>query len=239
MFTNTFRTIVSGTVELIWPRRCWLCDVECTSSLCDSCQTDLTSDTSLTCPRCSSTVGPYSDLSDGCDQCRKHNYHFDAAYRLGIYDGRLREAVLRIKHESGEALAEELGRVLPRLRSAGLNAHQLDAVVPVALHWLRRWSRGYNQSETLARTIADSLRLPFHNWLMRIRPTPSQRAQTATARWENVRGAFRVRRGAPVQGKRILLVDDVLTTGATADAAALALRQAGAAQVVMAVLARR
>jgi ComF family protein len=120
-----------------------------------------------------------------------------------------------------------------------LTAHRPEVVVPVPLHWLRRWGRGYNQSEAVARALADRLGLPCRTWLVRTRPTPTQRAQSAAARWENVRGAFRARRGAALQGTRVLLVDDVLTTGATGDAAATALRQAGAAQVVLAVLARR
>ena len=142
--------------------------------------------------------------------------------------------------DPGAPLAEELGGLLAQVRMESLSTRRPDVVVPVPLHWWRRLGRGYNQSETVARTLAESLGLPCRpTWLVRTRPTSSQVAQSAAARWENVRGAFRARRGVTVRDARILLVDDVLTTGATADAAATALRQAGAAQVVVAVLARR
>ena len=113
-------------------------------------------------------------------------------------------------------------------------------MVPVPLHWRRRWRRGYNQSEALARPIAARLRLPFRpgSWLRRIRNTPEQKGSgMAAERLENVRGAFRVA-GAELAGRTVLLVDDVLTTGSTASEAARTLRRAGAKRVVVAVLAR-
>ncbi len=236
------RTLVAGAADLVWPRRCWLCDRDVGGealfgSVCGACRAELAADPPPTCPRCSGTIGPHADVTDGCPQCRGVRFRFDAAVRLGPYDGLLRRAVLRLKHEPGEALAEELGGLLAAARSGLLAPHRPEVVVPVPLHWWRRLTRGYNQSEAIARGLAAGLGLPCRpGWLVRTRMT-SQRAQSAAARWENVRGAFRPRRGLRIPGARVLLVDDVLTTGATADAAAAALRQAGAAQVVAAVLA--
>jgi predicted amidophosphoribosyltransferase len=103
---------------------------------------------------------------------------------------------------------------------------------------MRRLRRGYNQSEILARPLAGRLRLPCRpGWLRRGRRTPQQTLQPPAGRRENVRGAFRARAGAGLRGRTVLLVDDVLTTGSTAHEAARALRQAGAARVVVAVLA--
>ncbi len=240
---HRLRTFAAGLADLVWPRSCFLCDqpvadVEPSACLCGPCRAELTADNSTTCPRCASTVGPFTDLSDGCLQCRGKRFHFAGAVRLGPYAGRLREAVLRLKHEAGEPLAEELGELFADVRRSSLTASQPEVVVPIPLHWRRRWTRGYNQSAAVARALACRLGLPCRpGWLVRVRPTPSQRAQSATERWANVRGAFRVDRSAAVRGARILLVDDVLTTGATADAAAVALGQAGAAQVTTAVLA--
>jgi ComF family protein len=115
----------------------------------------------------------------------------------------------------------------------------VDCVVPVPLHWLRRWRRGYNQSSSLALGLSSRLGLPLQNWwLKRIRNTPSQKALSRTARQENVRGAFQVRSSAACKGRSILLVDDVVTTGATVHEAARVLRAAGAGRVVVAALAR-
>ena len=144
-----------------------------------------------------------------------------------------------MKDVGGEPVAEEVGRALAATKRAQLLADSPQVIVPLPLHWRRRWTRGYNQSEAVARSLADELGLPLRLWLVRTKPTPQQQALSATARWENVRGAFRVGLGAPVRGVRILLVDDVLTTGTTADAAATALAAAGAAQVRVAVLAHR
>ena len=110
--------------------------------------------------------------------------------------------------------------------------------MPVPLHWWRRWTRGYNQSESLGRALAARLGLPCQGrWLRRVRNTPRQVDQSAAARRENVRNAF-VAQGRPdLRGKTVLLVDDVLTTGSTANEAASALRKAGAGRIVVAVLA--
>jgi ComF family protein len=112
-------------------------------------------------------------------------------------------------------------------------------VVPVPLHWWRHWRRGYNQAETLARAVAAGLGLPcWPRCLRRIRNTPQQTLQSSpTSRQANVHGAFAPRPGYRMAGKRVLLVDDVLTTGATASEAARALRRGGAGSVAVAVLA--
>jgi ComF family protein len=110
--------------------------------------------------------------------------------------------------------------------------------VPVPLHWWRRWTRGYNQSQALAQAVASQLRVPCKpHWLRRIRNTPQQVKRSASARHENVRKAFFASARAELRGKTIMLVDDVLTTGSTASDAARALHAAGAARIVVAVLA--
>jgi ComF family protein len=131
-----------------------------------------------------------------------------------------------------------MGVVWGAERRAALGALAVDLVVPVPLHWWRRWRRGYDQGAALARGLAGRLGLPCASCLCRTRHTPRQAEQTPSARRDNVRGAFRTSARAPVKGKSVLLVDDVMTTGSTATEAARALRDAGAARVVVAVLAR-
>ncbi len=179
-------------------------------------------------------------MSEGCPACRDRGFRFDATIRLGPYDGRLRDAVLRMKSAPGEALAEMAGRLLADERRDALKAAGVGVVVPVPLHWRRRWARGYNQAEAIARELAARLGLPcLPRALRRVWPAPQQAQPSATARRENVRGAFRVAPRASGPGRAVLLVDDVMTTGSTAGEAARVLKEAGAAKVVVAVLARR
>jgi ComF family protein len=186
------------------------------------------------------TVGPYTDLSSGCSECRGESLGFDGALRLGPYEGRLREAVLRVKSSLGEGLAEMLGRVLCERIGHRLKAEAVDVVVPVPLHWRRKLARGYNQAAAIGRELAQGLNVKFApNWLKRVHYTPQHVQPSASARKENIRGAFRVKGHASLMDRAVLLVDDVLTTGSTAGEAARTLKAAGARRVLTAVLARR
>jgi ComF family protein len=150
----------------------------------------------------------------------------------------LRELILRIKQPNSEMLAEMLGVLWAEHAQARLREIGADVVVPVPLHWRRRWSRGYNQSETLAQALAERLGLPCRpRWLRRVRNTPFQTEQTPAERRANVQAGFRARPRPQLHGRTVLLVDDVLTSGSTASEAARALRAAGAARVAVAVLA--
>jgi len=160
---------------------------------------------------------------------------FDAAYSFGAFEAELRELIHVFKYGGVETLAQPLGRflalALPR-------DERFDAVVPMPLHWMRRWSRGFNQSELLAREIGRRASVPVRDLVRRVKATTPQAGLTNAKRRANVSGAFRVRRGASVRGLRVLLVDDVMTTGATASACARVLKQAGAARVALLTIAR-
>jgi ComF family protein len=230
-----------GFFQLLYPAVCLLCRKSLSASqkdFCSDCLSAITTDPDFVCPRCAATIGPFSAVGDGCSRCRDQGLHFEKVMRLGPYHGQLRDAILRMKHASGEALAEAVGEAWAAQSAQKLAALGAAAVSPVPLHWCRRLTRGYNQSESLARALAAKLRLPCRtDFLRRTRNTRSQVQQTAGARRENVRGAFFARKRSELIGKTILLVDDVLTTGSTASEAAKALRAAGAVRVYVAVVA--
>jgi ComF family protein len=152
--------------------------------------------------------------------------------------GLLRKLILKMKYPSGEGLAEALGELWACHLDKRLRELKADVIVPVPLHWWRRWTRGYNQSAVLAQALAHQLRIPCRTrWLRRARNTPRQVKQSAPDRRKNMRNAFSASARTELRGKTVLLVDDVLTTGSTANDAARALCAAGAIRVVVAVLA--
>lgn len=175
------------------------------------------------------------DSEGRCALCRSGLRGFDAAYCFGSYEGLLREWIHLYKYGRIKTLVEPLGELLAR---AVPRDERFDAIVPVPLHWHRQWQRGFNQSELLARGLARRLGLPVVRALRRVRSTDAQAGLSNTARRRNVATAFRPRGRHPVAGRRILLIDDVMTTGSTAAACAAALKRAGAARVALLTVAR-
>lgn len=161
---------------------------------------------------------------------------FDEVFSAGVYDGALRKLIHLFKFEGVRPLARPLGgflaQALPRER-------RFDVIVPMPLHWRRRWRRGFNQSELLAREIGRRWNIPVRKLVRRKRATAPQAGLTSAQRRKNVQGAFEAARGANLRGMSVLLIDDVLTTGATAGACARALKRAGAAHISLLALARR
>ncbi len=235
--------LARGLRDLVYPNVCVRCEsllADSAIDFCPTCVQAITHDPFATCPRCSSSVGEFSYLAEGCPRCRDDRFHFDGVIRLGPYDGLLRDCILSMKHRAGETLAECVGLLWARHQEACFREIGADVVIPVPLHWWRRLRRGYNQSECLALAVAAHLKVPHSpSALKRIRPTKSQVVLTATARRENLKGAFRASRRTNVSGRKVLLVDDVLTTGSTVSDAARALKEAGASAVHVAVLAHR
>ncbi len=237
------RSLGDGLLQLVYPAVCQICLEPLGSShlrFCSNCRTHLETDRFSFCGRCGSSVGPHEDLTNGCIRCRSVSFCFSRVIRLGVYEGLLRDVVLGMKSQAGESLAWAMGEVFAE-RMEGIVGHgAADGVLAIPLHWWRRASRGYNQSEALGRSVASHLRIPYlQAGLVRVRRTKPQVGLTAAERRHNVCGAFAVRRPHAVQGKRLLLLDDVMTTSSTASEVAGVLRKAGAKEVVAGVLAHR
>ncbi len=233
-------------MDLLCPPRCWHCDAELPElpaedhplMLCQPCCDALGPESWAGCHRCGALeeAGP-----DGCPACRHMKLHFHGVIPLGPYDGALREAVLKTKQSMHDNVSLALGRLLAGRRERELTAFGPDLVVPIPMHWTRRWRRGVNSPDLVAGCLGRHLRVPVAAGLLtRTRNTLPQKDLTPPDRFRNVRGAFRVRAGRQrqLQDSRVLLVDDILTTGATCSEAAAMLRGAGATVVAAAVLAR-
>lgn len=175
------------------------------------------------------------DENELCTVCREGLANFDAAYSFGSYEGSLQQLIHLFKYAKIESLADPLSRFL--LRALPLEAN-FDLVLAMPMHWRKRWDRGFNQAELLAKPVARRYGLPLATNLRRSRYTKSQAGLTESARRENLRGSFRIHRPDEIAGKRLLLIDDVFTTGATLRAAAAVLKAAGTKHVSALTLAR-
>lgn len=170
-----------------------------------------------------------------CGLCRRGASGFDAAYAFGAYENELRQLIHLFKYSKIQTLARPLGRFL----SLALPRDQrFDVIVPMPMHWLKRWQRGFNQADLLARELARRTGLPVRHGLRRIHQKAVQAGLTTAKRRANVAGAFQPARRSRLEGKRVLLIDDVMTTGATAGACAKALKRAGAIHVSLLTVAR-
>jgi ComF family protein len=174
-----------------------------------------------------------------CHLCRSQVYNFDFARSFGAYTPRMSRAILLLKYGNVVPLGAWFARLLTSLAGRLPKGFEADVVVPVPLDRGRMRERGYNQAELIARPLARLLGIPFRSYLLvRARPRPNQLRLTRRERWETVRGAYATHKMAQVDKLRVLLVDDVFTTGATLDSCSRALKAAGAARVVGLTVAR-
>lgn len=235
----------AATLALFYPPHCAYCDEDLLAInngalLCGKCGDLLGPVVWEACRRCGAPISEESPPASQCSHCRGQHFHFDRVVALGPYQRELREAVLRTKRSSGEVLATTLGQWFGSRRGPLLEMTRSDLVVPVPMHWRRHLTRRSNGVELIAAALASILRLPLESGAVYQRHnTRLQRNLPPRERLRNVRGAFRLRRGYDLRGTTVLLVDDVLTTGATASEVARALkRDGGVSRVIVAVLAR-
>lgn len=240
---KSFGDLWGGLVDLLYPPSCAYCQTPLPAltrqRFCPACTGQLQSLRSEQCFCCSAPTGLRAATYEGCPHCRKESFAFTQALSWGGYQGILRQIILRLKQSTGETLAHQMSREWAEQCHDPLAELKIDTVVPVPLHWSRRLWRGYNQAAALANGIARNLGKPCRSgWLWRHQQTPRQVTLTSQERRRHLRQAFRARLPAGLQGKTLLLVDDVMTTGSTADACARTLLGAGAGRVHVAVLAR-
>jgi len=217
-------------LDFLCPPRCVFCRAEPASGhppICRRCAATMSAGG----PRCPACGRP----AHGDTRCRRR-FPAGGLVVLADYADEARTAILEAKRPAGEPVAAGLGRLLVEKHRAILDEWRLHAVVPVPMHWLRRMSRGTSAADTIATAVARGLGLPRRRLLRRRRATRRQNELVVGERPANVRGAFAAR-GRPA-GLRILLVDDVSTTGATLAECGRVLVEAGAAAVYAAVIAR-
>lgn len=236
------RGLLEASGTIVYPPHCAVCSRavgRARAVLCHDCRRELPR---LEGPRCGVCGEPFGGALTGpfrCMNCGDRELAFQFAASAFRSRGPVREMIHQFKYRGRHHLRHMLARMLwrgfldPRVVRLGL-----DAVVPVPLHEARRREREFNQSEVLARLAARRLRLPVRDCLVRVRHTRTQTNFHREERFGNLEGAFALKAGADVADLRLALVDDVLTTGSTADACARVLVEAGAAVVVVITVAR-
>ena len=239
---HILRAIPHGLFSLFFPDDCHLCHQPLTGitrvPVCDDCLREpepLSAD--FFCVSCRT---PFQnefplDAHGQCALCRSGLRGFDAAYCFGSYDGKLRDLIHLFKYRRMKPLAGSLEKLMAAALPRDL---QFDAIVSVPMHWRKRFARGFNQADLLARGIAHRCGIPVIQSLVRRKSTQVQAGLSHAQRRLNVSSAFSIRRNATLTGLRILLIDDVMTTGATGSACAFLLKRGGAKSVTLLTLAR-
>ncbi len=253
------RSVFDDLITTFFPGDCRACGGPLlkagTSPLCNECVRELREQSATLCVRCGEALdvdGLHYERQFGaeallCSPCRMTPPEFERAAAWGLYEDGMRELIHLLKYEGVEGAAKPLGQLLARVMvSLAEGGMPRDlAVIAVPLFPAKQRLRGYNQSARIVDEVSEELRRAggwtlraAHGALRRIRDTESQFGLTASGRRRNLRGAFVVADPAAVAGREVLLVDDIYTTGATARECARVLRQAGAAKVWVATVAR-
>ena len=226
-------------VDAVLPPRCLACgdSVDEPDALCGRCWAGMVFFAPPWCARCGLPFPHPMGEGALCGECARERPAWDRARAVLRYDKNSRRLVLSLKHGDRTHMAGAFGRWMRRAGAEVLDG--ADLIVPVPLHWTRLFQRRFNQSALLAHAIRKAGGPPVApDWLVRRRRTPSQGQLGPLARERNVKGAFALKKGRSVRGRRVVIIDDVLTTGATVEECARVLRRGGAEFVGVLTLAR-
>jgi competence protein ComFC len=233
---------LEGLLDIIFPPRCLICDRWDAPAVCPACEAGFVAIPEPSCPRCGRPIEEDIPCLHCAEAERLGGWGFDIARAAGIFQGPLRAGIHRLKYRELPELAVPLGALLAsRMIPDGLLAgRDYDAIVALPLHKTRERERGYNQAHLLALSVSEMTGVPLltSGVLVRKQKSPPQARLSLTMRRQLFAASpFSVENASEVQGKRLLLVDDVFTTGATVSTCALVLKEAGADIVDVATLA--
>ena len=231
--------------DFLFPAECCLCGIALLdassrmSPCCLLCQEEFPKPIEHACCKCGAEVGAYVETSSGCHYCKTDSFSFRSAIAYGTYTAELKQLCQICKNPASQDVAWLLGEKFWQARGDELGQLQIDCLTTVPMHWTNRLVRRIHPNEVLAKCLAKQLKVPcLQRCLIQRLRTVRQSSLSPSLRRKNVRDVYRVRPIQKLQGKTVLLVDDILTTGATANACSRLLLAAGCAAVYVAVVAR-
>lgn len=229
-------------IDLVFPPTCLRCRCwtgRAVPPFCSSCSTALELERAVeACPGCGVSVAPF-EVDDGqCGQCRRRSSRIARTMRVAAYGGVVAELLRAYKYRRRDELEPILGQWLVEALDRAPWFEQVEAIVAVPTHWRRRIARPRYPTSALAAIVAKQTGLPKLPILRRIRAGPHQIGLSFSQRLSNVKGAFVLRSGVALSDARLLLIDDVMTTGATIEECARTLHRGGAEKIFAAVVVR-
>ncbi len=236
-------------VDFCFPANCPLCGTtnaesfrmadQCSSAFCFTCHTEIAPAITNSCNRCGAETGPFSKSDGGCVHCRKKSLAFDSVVCLGMYRGKLKQAMLGAKWSFSSVNMESLADLLWEHQGDRLRELRFDRIIPMPQHWQQRMLRHFNPAWVIAELLSRRLGICCDpHILRRARRTRPQKRVSVNQRFANQKNAFCLRDAEWIRGRRILIVDDVLTTGATCSEAARLLKSHGASACHASVIGR-
>jgi len=238
-------TYVESFLELLYPEKntCFFCDAYDESIgekyICSSCEARIKKLISPLCSKCSKPID-YNSSTNLCPDCSSYENHFEVSKSLFAYEGLIKKGIYSFKYYNKPYFSKFFGNCIINYMIT-TNYMNFDYIVSVPLHKNKLRTRGYNQSELLAKYIADKLSIPYVNALKRTKLTLKQSEQTKEARRKNLKNAFTVKENSfinSIKNSNVLLVDDIYTTGSTADECSKALLDFSVNKVFVITIAR-
>jgi ComF family protein len=231
-------------LNLVFPPVCPICQTLLNGKgndllLCPTCRTAIKPIHPPYCPRCGLPVPSGDEEGYLCGPCLKERRHFEVHRSSGLYEGALKEAIHTFKYGGVFPYVRVFGDLLQPTLQILSRDHPVDVMIPVPLHIRRLRERGFNQALLLVRELSKRTGIPYEERaLKKIKDTPVQIALKKRERKKNLTGAFQVQNQGAIQGKAVVLVDDVYTTGATVNECSRTLLRAGAERVAVLTVAR-
>ena len=243
-YITMFGRLINGLIDLVYPKKCLACKNKITALsvdnlICGACWEEIERNVPPFCYSCGRHLGKENLTKSICSTCLKKKLHFNRAFSPCIYTGIIKDLIHEFKYNNKDYLGPPLSRLMiDFIKEYNLPMQYIDLLVPIPLHKTRLRQREFNQAEVLSKYIAKEFQKDLSNEVLRRnRPTKTQTELELKERLLNVKDSFTVTKPEEIKDKNILLVDDVLTTGATSSEAALALKKAGANIVFVLTLA--